>query len=355
VSTRSLTVEVEDVFAGKEDDEITISEIEVFGTRGKRRAPLDIDVRSAVVRFDSAAWGRSGGGAAGTAADVKAASSWIEIVDGKGGARRLFKGTGIVGLHGDCYLLVEKITGASCSVAYLGFKGSYTLVDIENRLYYETGSLGGLGSMVYRRLHEGGYATTSVNPDGEVSVGALFIEKGKFRLRKEIKPSALKAGDVLRVWGFEPEGKACCDFGDPEERERVCAPVKAEDAVQAIGSLAGQDWREIVQFSKDNPRAAWNVCSEGKGPRVIVSSIHECDEVPNVAAVIDKSGKVQSSLFGSTMRIAVLPGGGLLIEVRKRGSTSSDIYTVDDGGEITRTYPDAAFSIGPPPACRCGA
>jgi hypothetical protein len=228
-------------------------------------------------------------------------------------------------------------------------------VDTDTRLYFDAGTLGGLGSMVYRHPDGAGFATTSMDAEGTVRIGAIFIEDGKLKVKKESKADLPAAEDLLRGWGFKSAGKICCDAGDMEEQDRACSPVEAKDAIKAVGPAPGQEWREIVQLDKQSPQGSWKECSAGGGLRVVLTAIQECDEVPNAVVIMDKSGKVRGSLYGGNVRVAVLPGGELLIEVEKRGGAGSSIYTIDSGGELKKTYPNAALGIGLPPACRCSA
>jgi hypothetical protein len=347
VTTKSLTVEIREVYAGKSDGEVFVAELEAFGLSGGRRPPLEIDPCGTVTRFDSIQWGSGGG----DSTNIHASPSWIEIVDGEGGARRLLRGTFLTGRKGDRYLLVEDVISAACAGAGLDYKGAYTLVDLQTRLFYDVGPLGGIGA-VFRRGDGDGFATSAMNEMGAESVGAVIVEDGRLKKKKGEVEDSFQADELIESWGFPSKADYGCGPTRSGDLPKICSPMKKKDALSAVGTIPGEAWKTIAESDVEDD---WSECTPGGGLRVILSLIDECNEVPNALVVIDKSGKVRDSLTTTNVRVGLLRGGTILIEVERKGGAGADIYTVDPKGGLEKTYPNAAFTIGIPPACRCSA
>ena len=107
--TRTVTLEVLKVRPGRVDAGLHLAEIEIIGVSGEARAPLEIEPRAAAVHLDGPAWSAGEGESAHVAA-----AGFIDLVDGKGSARRLLRGTGLVGEPGDRFFLVENLTAVDC-------------------------------------------------------------------------------------------------------------------------------------------------------------------------------------------------------------------------------------------------
>lgn len=201
VETRSVAVEVLELHKGNKDQLVHIAELEVYGTAGAPRAPLELDPERAWVSWETTQWGGPEGDRVIRQLFVNFARPGQAEIDPEAGpARKRFnRATGVFGKSGDDFMLFERLYGTSCDE----HRGSYMLYDRRNRMFYPLGDLGGAGAPVYRHQSGRGYAVGWAS-GGEFTVKGVVEEAGELVWKRPPKAGVDDAAAQLRKWGFDP-------------------------------------------------------------------------------------------------------------------------------------------------------
>jgi hypothetical protein len=333
VVTRTVTLEIAKVRPGRSDSAVHVAEIEIFGVTGQARGPLEIEPRAAAVRLDGAAW------SAGDRETTWIASpGFIELVDGKGGRRRLLRGTGLHGEPGDRFFLVENLTAVDCAPGDPpAVSGSFTLVDARTRIFWDVGDLGGMLGTVYRHPEGTGFATASL--DGTQGAAAVIVEGHMFRMPSDREGAFTSAAD-LAAWGFTESPRPCCT--SIESWTRACKPLATAKARKLLGSL------EDADALGDE---GWLTCPLEDKARLLVLPGAGCGAQPAALVTLDAGGSLVGWRPAQMLRLgASFETRGLVEAVDGEGAS---ILHVGPDGTIEETYANAALSLLPPASCPC--
>ncbi|MCA9698374.1 MAG: hypothetical protein KC431_12670, partial [Myxococcales bacterium] len=175
IETQSLAIEVLSVHAGKKDSLVHIAEIELYGTDGTPRAPMELDPALAWAAWETDTWSGEG--------DYTIRQVFIDYVPSNAGLadaeigpkrKRLTRATAVFGRGEDAFLLFERLHGSNCEE----HEGSYLLFDRRNRMFYPLADLGGAGAQVFRHQEGRGFAVGWIG-DGTFTVKGVVEEAGK--------------------------------------------------------------------------------------------------------------------------------------------------------------------------------
>jgi hypothetical protein len=249
IETQYLAIEVLAIHAGKDDALVHLAEIEVYGTDGAPRQPIELDPDFAWSSWETTTWGASGGDHTIRQVFVNFAQPG-QTPDSPPTSRKLMRATAVFGQASDDYLLFERLHGTDCSEV----RGSYVLFDKRNRMYYALGDLGGAGANVYRHAGGRGFAVGWVD-DGTFSVKGIVEEAGVLEWRRPPKQLPSSGEAQLREWGFEvkPLGRGVAiDGAVPGCRRAIAGEL---DTLLTAANF--------MQASMEDP-ANWIVCSVGE-------------------------------------------------------------------------------------------
>jgi hypothetical protein len=244
LDTRGLVVEIVAAHPGRVDATLYLPELEVFGTHGPRRPPLEIDPRRAIVSFEDVRWTTTWEKNAITGETnphILASRSWIDLVNGEGSRRRLLHGTAIWGRPQGRFLLVEQVARASCSESYpFAATGTFVLVDRQTRLFHDVGRLGGVMGTVW---HDptAGFATQTRDMAGKLTSGAVLLTDEGWEIVSDTGQS-FGDPDGLRTWGFDPA--TALDRPGPGKRawgEVTLVQVESDGGDDASLQVLGED------------------------------------------------------------------------------------------------------------------
>jgi hypothetical protein len=335
IVTRTVTLEIVKTRPGRQDPEVHAAEIELFGITGKARGPLELEPRAATVHLDGAAW------KAGEQESTSIASAgFIELVDGKGGSRRLLRGTGLAGEPGDRFFLVENLTAAHCpSGGPATISGSFTLVDTRTRIFWDVGGLGGVMAPVFR--HPGGQGFATADWDTDKAASAVLVEGHMFRMPEDRKGAFVSDAD-LAGWGFTEAPRPCCTSVDESQWKELCKPLAAGKARKILGSLDGPAWEAFWEQAGEH----WLSCPlEGKA-RMLVHRPPGGGE--SLLAAVDAGGGISWRRADRLRLGASFESRGLVEMVDADGPA---IVHVSRQGAIADLHAGAALSLLPPSSC----
>lgn len=198
VETRTLAIEITGVHPGSKDALVHLAEVEVYGTDGAPRAPLEFDPELAWTNWETEVWAGEGQHTARQLFIDYAVPGQPPGEDGRPATKRLLRGTAVFGRSDDDYVLLERMYGSDCD----DHRGSYVLLDRRNRMVYPLGELGGAGGQVFRHAAGRGFAV-GWTERGRASLKGVVEEAGDLEWRR------LEAGEDpaarLAAWGFDPE------------------------------------------------------------------------------------------------------------------------------------------------------
>jgi hypothetical protein len=342
IVTRTVTLEIAKIRPGRSDSIVHAAEIEIFGITGKARGPLEIEPRAATVHLDGAAW------RTGDEESISiAAPGFIELVDGKGGRRRLLRGTGLMGETGDRFFLVENLTAADCPAGGpVTVSGAFTLLDAKTRIFWDVGDLGGVLEPVFRHPEGIGFATAGWGGTGRAA--AVLVEGHMFRMPEDRKGAFTSDAD-LAAWGFTESARPCCTSVD-ESQWTGCKPVSGSKARKMLGSLEGPDWDA---FWKQASGQDWLSCPLESKARMLAFRAQGCTAASSVLATLDAKGGITDWRMAARFRLGAAFQSRGLVEATVSGSPS--ILHIGPDGTIKELHADAALSLTPPAACSCAA
>jgi hypothetical protein len=331
---------------------VHVPEIEVFGISGMARGPLEIEPRAAIVRFEEQMWNDEEAADEETEGPETSRTTgcFIEMADAKGEARRILRGTGLVGSPGDRLFLVERTSSMHCPRgSWHSAAGSWTLVDTRTRLFWDVGALGGVMVDVFRHPEGAGFATSRWDGSEVEPAGAVIVEGKLFRMLRD-KEWKFDSSAGVEAWGFTDEGGPCCASADAAAWKRVCKPMGAKKARKIVGAkLEGEEWTEFWE-GVELGTGGWLECSAGD-VRLILYKKEECEEGSELLATLEKSGRVVQAIGAGALRAGASFETRRLVEALSGDAAS--IHRIGEDGSIEEVYPDAAFSLPTPTLCAC--
>ncbi len=349
VTTAGLSLEILDVYPGRKSAEIHFAEIEVYGTKGDARPPLDGRLDEAFVYFETHPWKHTGGG------HHTVMMTWLErlgykgVVDRPGPRRRWIRGMAAYGDDKDRLVLIERGLSSSCDAPEVG----YLMIDKQTRMVYPLGTLAGGGAAIHR--HSGGLGFLAAPPgDGEAAVAGIRSivfdpESRSFTRRRGKKTWTL--ADHLREWSFDerarrPGGRDLDTFvADPESH---CEVLADEGLAAALASS------EV--FSEETPGQWWS-CGIGDGHRALLGRDRACGEAVSILLKTPEGQLIRRAEFAAgagARRVAIeakpaFPG--LLVEVGKEAGAASDVVPVNIDYYEETILRDASLAVRPPAEC----
>jgi hypothetical protein len=344
IVTRTVAIEILETRPGRTDSSVHVAELELFGVSGKARGPFEIEPRAAIVRFESRAWKDE---------DEELATvtpSFVELADGRGGARRLVRGTGLAGRPGDRFMLVERATGMHCPRgSYHTSSGAYTLVDTKTRLFWDVGALGGVRALVFRHPEAIGFATARRDGSEVDPAGGVLVEGNMFRMLGD-REAAFESAEDVAAWGFTEAGVECCPSADASGWQE-CKQVAQNKARKLLAGLGGQSWETFWLEHEESSPGGWMRCRLEDTVHLLVYLPEECDPAPSVLVTLDPSGKILDWRMSGSLR----PGAELAYRrlVEAANGDGGSILRIGEAGKIEELYPDALFSLHTPTLCAC--
>ncbi len=340
IVTRTVTLEIASTRPGRVDSAVHASEIEIFGITGTARGPLEIEPRAAIVSLDGTAWKAEEAGSTSIASP-----GFIDLVDGKGGRRRLLRGTGLAGEPGDRFFLVENVSAVDCPAgAPASVSGSFTLVDAKTRIFWDVGGLGGVLAPVFR--HPGGLGFATAGWSGTRHAAAVLVEGHMFRMPED-RQGAFTSDADLASWGFTEAPRPCCTSVDGSQWQD-CKTIGAARARKILGALEDPGWEQLWDRAGSDD---WLSCPlEGKA-RLIVHRGPGCGPAAGALVTLDAKGGVVDWRLAGRIRLGASFASRGLVEVSHEQGAS--ILRIGPGGTIQEQYADAALSLLPPPGCPC--
>jgi hypothetical protein len=329
IESRTVAIEILGTHKGGKSQMVHLAELEVLGTAGPRRPPLDLDPSASAVVFETEAWKQKG-----DAHTIRLA--FLEVARADGALQRLLRGTSLLGRKGDRFLLVEKLHGSSCSE----HDGSYILLDQQTRMLFPLGTMGGAPGQVLRHDAGQGFA---IRPPTESSgpFRAVVLDDGAVKIKYSPKQDD-RAAKAQVDWGFasevsEPRGGGHRLTQPPAE----CKVASLDDAGDAFEDEAFTPWA-LVECKLDETSAA------------LVATDGSCGKQWSIA-VVDEAGAVvhrqrQKTADGRGLWLARIDGAGLVVEASRADGASADLFGVSPEG-ITLLAKGAALALRTPSSC----
>jgi hypothetical protein len=340
IETQQLAIEVLDTHPGKADAIVQIAEIEIYGTDGVPRQPIELDPDYAWLSWETTTWATSGAGHTIRQVFVHFAQPGLDGAAPR--SKRLFRASAVFGRGDDEYLLFERLHGTDC----VETRGSYVLFDKRNRMFYPLNDLGGAAAEVYRHTHGRGYAVGWID-DGLFTIKGVVEEAGELTWKRppaQAPADRASAQALLREWGFEPTPLARalpstatipgCRAATTVELELLARLAKLERA--AIADPSG-----------------WLACSVGPDTLFATATCGQPARAYQMAggALIGSLVEDQADARGLRLRRV---GDRLLVELSKAGGDSSSLLWAEPGqlvelGDGKRA--GAGLFVRPPAAC----
>jgi hypothetical protein len=326
IQTQSLALEVLGVHAGDKDKQIHIAEVDVYGTEGVPRPPMDLDPQQSWVSWETTAW----------TDDAEPKIRQVFVYTGDGEARhRIARATAVYGEAGDDYALFERMTGTNCGVT----EGSYVLFDKRNRMYYPLNDLGGAGTMVFRHKAGRGFAAGWMNDAGQFTIKGIVEEGGKLTWKRPPKDGTEDGKALLSSWGFDTEplsrgvakggAVAGCHQAGTGELEPVIAAAKLSDGLDA---------------------ADWMICTVG-GDTLYTSAPPESKaRVYQLDAGRKLVGKHESKKDDSRGLRLRRTGDSLFVELSAELGNTATLWLATPG-KLTELERHGGLFVRPPSSC----
>jgi hypothetical protein len=327
IESRTLAVEVAGTHDGRKSKTIHLAELEVLGTAGPRRAPLDLDPSASAVIFETEAWASKG-------EKHTIRMAFLEAVRPDGTLQRLLRATSLLGRKGDRFLLIEKLHGSSCGE----HDGSYILLDQHTRMLYPLGTMGGVPGRVLRHDEGQGFAvrppTQSTGP-----FRAVVLEDGAVKIKYSPKQDD-RAAKAQRDWGFASEQEIPRGGGHRLDRPpEGCKAAALDDMSEVFEGFAPT---KVLACALDESHTA------------LVATGGACIEQWSIAVmndageVLHRQGMKQAEARG--LRLARLHGAGLVVEASRAEGASADLFVVRPEG-IELLAKGGTLALRPPASC----
>ena len=342
VKTASVRLSVLDIYGPKKTASVTLSELDVLGVEGPARLPLRLNRTAIYTKADGLFWRGD-----------KFADAWMEQTDLKGNRQRLFRGSQVYGAPKQRFYLAERLAKASCPGAMYYEERRYTVVDTVRRMFYSFPQpVAGLETVSLRRRGEGfffkGYDSQdrfilrALTFDGE-SVRVETLSDTEDNTQQQQAVSLGFSEDVLRYDAPEPNilGAAV-----------PCRPLKKRDAtVRKAETLLKLAEGAFVDDGR------WETCTVS-GDRTVYLLGEVCSEEAKSAVVVRlKNGEIVAQAFSEYggLELRVTGDGSVRISAERKAGAGGDIYDLQEDGTLKKIIPDALFSPGVAPGCRCSA
>ncbi|HET6584664.1 MAG TPA: hypothetical protein VFG69_14495 [Nannocystaceae bacterium] len=314
VETRTLTLEVLDVHAGKKGSTLWIAELEAVGDKGPERPPLELDPARTIVSFETDPWKASG-------QNHTIRLAFLEEVSPAGKLRRVMRGTAIHGRASDRFLVVERLFKASCTTT----DGSYSLLDRNTRMLVPLGAMAGVPAEVALRGDGLGVLFTSIADP--TSARAAVLEEGKV---ERLRPSKKKAETPQQF-------AARLAFTDPAVRRGGHAPGAAPAGCKSGTSDPALVQRVATALAlTDAPPADASICELEASHRAIVGTSSGCG-ARWYAAVIGPAGEIVAEQHATTddgrgAWFGTAGALGVLFEATRDGGRTSNVLRLAPDG-----------------------
>lgn len=348
IATAGISLEILDVYPGRKHAELHFAEVEVYGTKGDGRPPLQLPLAETFVYYETQPWKDKGSG------HHTVMMTWLERLghespDRPGPRRRWIRGMAAYGNDDDRFILVQRALSSTCDAPELG----HLLIDRETRMIYPLGPLAGGNARIYRH-HEGLGFLAAPPGDGEAAVAGIRTivldpEKQRFDRRRGKKTWTL--ADHLHEWNFATHGRRPGGrdldrhVADPESN---CEVLTGDDLTAALAAS------EV--FSEDLP-GEWYSCGIGDGHKALLGRDRPCGEAVSILLKTPDGEIRRRAEFApgaGPRRIAIeaepsFPG--LLIEVGKDNGAASDLVPVNTDFYDAPILRNASLTVRPPAAC----
>jgi len=364
VETRSLYLEFVEMYEGDTShSHIHVGEVEVFGTSGEKRAPLEVDPTQCVVSFEDEAFSGPG-----------MRTTWITQIDGKGGSRRIWYGTDIVGEKGDRFMLIEQMLSFDCDGQIWFRYGSYILLDRETRHMFGFELPDGEVDHVWTHPQQTAFAWNLSNwilhrYDARKLVASeegvtWTVESGDYDKPINEGSADERGIEVLEGWGFvvpdlesDPPGTVdpCygekgCDDGDDLRCERL-------DFDEGLERLPGyeEQLESILEESEqcddhesDCFEPILDLCSWGTHRFWVTLSPTSSE----ILLSVDEAGEPDGLVGFTGLTYIERPPDEHWLVIESDDGTDEGLVRLDDGGKLTVVYPDALLDIDYPGYCQ---
>jgi len=338
ITTDAITIEVTDIFIGGKAKTVGITEIEVYGSRGAKRAALEVAPVATVVRGSPRFYNVI------TVDEYEAidrfAATWIERVDGRAEPQRLFRGTALVGRNDERFALIASLKESGFRACCPWATTSYSILDKERRAILPARGLGKLTGELWQHATGNGFAVTPCIgcEESEAAFMQVIVEKDGlqssnsgeefFRDDKAVKAYA-KQRDFELVYADRYRGPPC-------------ESVLRAEAFRMMPDKTLYP-KSFFEHDPDDPPPEWFRCDLGNGA-ALLKVFWDCDMR---GFLIDSAGKTLAPpLTGSggqglpveELRWRKLPTGLWLIE------TDTGVGVLEKT-KWTMRYPDASLGI----------
>lgn len=356
IKTEALSLEIRSLHKGKKDAKVHIAELEVYGSHGPAREPLELDAEALIVHYETEAWKPRG--------DERhiIRQVFVEQLLPSGATKRLLRGTAAFTHPGDRLVLVEKLFNHDCDAT----TGSYVLLDTKTRVPMPLGELGGGAPVIVERHPEGrGWSTLGHGTDSELR-GIVVGHTGVDILR----PSERSGDDSAEPWGFTdlptprggsrldepPEG---CVRGrdDPDALEQASVVEHhgtLDPSAWVVCALRGADESSAEGEASDEGDSEAGPDSEDASAKLLVGTGTTCGKRwsiivlgPDGRVVAEEHGKPQTA---RGVRLRAHSSMGWLVETSRRDGDRTTLWRVDGSG-IHRLLDGAGFAVRSPARC----
>lgn len=319
VRTKHLIIEVLETFGGQEGL-VGIAEVEVFGIKGQRRAPLELNLERVVFR-GSPQWTRHRGGAMFEAFPV-----WIEELGEDGSARRLFRGSSLFPDKRGHVLFIERLTEIICPGSSISLKGRHLLVDLERRTLSTLGPFSGLWPIDLwvhpeKEHFARSYSHVDWRRSGPASMRCEWFQEKAGRIsisRKNFPPEDHEGPErFLKNRGFVP----CRYSSIPGPRFKRIQYAKAYE-------LLADTYTPSKTEKRDSRDGFLEWLSVQLGERFIGVVVLDTCGVPIKSWLIDRDDRNAPIERSGGIGVRALSCGNMLINI------SREIYEIDQNDEL---------------------
>lgn len=332
IETQYLALEVLATHAGKDNTIVHLAEVEVYGTDGAPRQPIELDPDFAWLSWETGVWSASKGNHTIRQVFVNFARPG-QTADAPPSSRRFLRATAVFGQPGDDYLLFERLHGSDCAEA----RGSYVLFDKRNRMYYPLGDLGGAGAEVYRHAGGRGFAVGWIG-EGIFTVKGVVEEAGVLTWKRTPNQPPANGAALLHQWGFETE---------PLARAQPLGGAVAGCRRAAAGELDPLILAAKLSSSPEDP-SSWILCSIGEDALYASAACGKPTRAYQLAGgkLVGKHESKKSEGRGLRLRRV---GDRLLIELSTAGDSATLLWS-EPGRLLELGVPGGLF-VRPPAGC----
>ena len=330
VKTSTVTVEVIGTTKGKRDEVVHVAELEVFGTGGTNRPPLDLDPSLVYARYETTAWG--GGG------NRLIRQVFLEQARPGAAGQRLVRATALLGRKGDRFLLIERMFGTDCEDT----KGSYFLLDQTTRVMAPLMNFGRPPRGILRHPDGTGFATVAP-PDDPLAYRAVALDDdGVPAVRRPNKKRA--ASELLERLGFTDRAPLVRGgTGVDEALPSGC--TRADAATLQAAGVAEADPSVSVVCELDAATQAVVALADACGAQTTLVVLDATKAVAHQQGVPERDEDGP----GRAVRLTQIPGVGLVVETSLQGGDRGQLWRLSsDGIELLAT---GSLAVRPPAAC----